>query len=281
MPAKLWAEDILQIDERGGRNTHYTVVRLKMTRSDFRALCKEQGWRIRRLWAKGHSARTMPLDAEDSNGSLTAQSSHIGADNSYETLLFSETPVKQKQHAILGTTDEHELDDGTPPPVVINVHISRIRWGDTVLIDGVEKTVGKNDIKHGGFSGDTLFGDSCELGRRPVQKVVPHIEALSDPNVRNLRQFSGPKLDTKTLAEFIELRQARFGMKGDELYWRYRDPHHPIFDNPAVPNRYRATCHLFNKKFANERIEGPSFICCGVEYVARDVMDDLRAFVTR
>lgn len=53
-----------------------------------------------------------------------------------------------------------------------DTHISQISWGDLVEHNGVVKTVGKADIKRGGFHGDSLFGDSYMSGRQPVKKVV-------------------------------------------------------------------------------------------------------------
>lgn len=53
-----------------------------------------------------------------------------------------------------------------------DVHISTIRVGDTVVIDGVMKTVGKNNLKHDRFMGTTLWGDSFKSGKTPVKKVV-------------------------------------------------------------------------------------------------------------
>lgn len=50
-------------------------------------------------------------------------------------------------------------------------HISEIKQGDTVMIDGEMRTVGRDNIKSG-FMGLTLFGDSYRLGSQPVQKVV-------------------------------------------------------------------------------------------------------------
>jgi uncharacterized radical SAM superfamily Fe-S cluster-containing enzyme len=50
-------------------------------------------------------------------------------------------------------------------------HISDIKQGDTVMINGEMRTVGNNNIKNG-FMGVTLFGDSYRLGREHVQKVV-------------------------------------------------------------------------------------------------------------
>lgn len=49
-------------------------------------------------------------------------------------------------------------------------HISEIRAGDTVMIDGQMRTVSNNDIRRG-FLGVTLFGDSYRLGTVPVQRV--------------------------------------------------------------------------------------------------------------
>lgn len=50
-------------------------------------------------------------------------------------------------------------------------HISQIKQGDTIMMDGEMHTVGNNNIKNG-FMGITLFGDSYKLGRELVQKVV-------------------------------------------------------------------------------------------------------------
>lgn len=55
--------------------------------------------------------------------------------------------------------------------VIKEVHISTIKWGDTVEHNGVIKTVGNRDIKQDGFFGHTLFGDSYRLGRINVKKV--------------------------------------------------------------------------------------------------------------
>lgn len=52
------------------------------------------------------------------------------------------------------------------------VHISDIKVGDTVLIKGELCTVCRNNIKRGGFCGDTLFGNSYVSGRVPVKKAI-------------------------------------------------------------------------------------------------------------
>lgn len=52
------------------------------------------------------------------------------------------------------------------------VHISTIRPGDVVIHGGKDRTVGKRDVRHGGFMGTTLFGDSYRLGQVPVKKVI-------------------------------------------------------------------------------------------------------------
>jgi len=55
------------------------------------------------------------------------------------------------------------------------VHISEVRMNDTVLHNGDRRTVGKNDINHGGFMGSSLFGDSYRLGTKLVSLVMfPH-----------------------------------------------------------------------------------------------------------
>jgi hypothetical protein len=52
------------------------------------------------------------------------------------------------------------------------VHISTIKWGDTVIHNGDMVTVGKNNIKHGGFLGSSLWGDSYKAGHTPVKKII-------------------------------------------------------------------------------------------------------------
>ncbi|HEY8331540.1 MAG TPA: hypothetical protein VIO83_09470 [Pseudomonas sp.] len=52
------------------------------------------------------------------------------------------------------------------------VHISEIRAGDTVSHNGCLRTVGRSDIKRGGFMGTTLFGDSYRLGHTLVERVT-------------------------------------------------------------------------------------------------------------
>ena len=50
-------------------------------------------------------------------------------------------------------------------------HISEVKVGDIVLHNGVERTVGANDIKYDSFMGYTLFGDSYHLGYKKVHVV--------------------------------------------------------------------------------------------------------------
>lgn len=52
------------------------------------------------------------------------------------------------------------------------VHISTIKAGDTVLHNGHEKTVCRNNLTRDSFMGQCLFGDSYRLGRKPVTKVI-------------------------------------------------------------------------------------------------------------
>lgn len=53
-----------------------------------------------------------------------------------------------------------------------SMHISSIRSGDTIIHDGVMKTVSGTDIKRDSFMGTTIFGDSYKLGHALVRVVV-------------------------------------------------------------------------------------------------------------
>jgi len=50
---------------------------------------------------------------------------------------------------------------------ITNTHISRVRYGDYILLNGELKYVSPKDINNG-FMGTTLFGDSYDGGRRLV-----------------------------------------------------------------------------------------------------------------
>lgn len=51
---------------------------------------------------------------------------------------------------------------------IIMRHVSEILPGDTVLRDGLFRTVSGNNIKRCGFMGTTIWGDSYHIGRLPV-----------------------------------------------------------------------------------------------------------------
>lgn len=54
----------------------------------------------------------------------------------------------------------------------IDVHISEIRHGDTILhLDGNIRTVSRSNIRRDSFMGISIFGDSYRLGRLPVKKL--------------------------------------------------------------------------------------------------------------
>lgn len=57
---------------------------------------------------------------------------------------------------------------------IVLTHIDQIKVGDVVEIDGVLKTVGKNNLKRGGFCGTTLWGDSYMGGHTLVRKAEIH-----------------------------------------------------------------------------------------------------------
>lgn len=51
------------------------------------------------------------------------------------------------------------------------VHINEIKVGDTVVYQGELKTVNGQYLKHGGFCGTTLWGDSFKSGTELVHRV--------------------------------------------------------------------------------------------------------------
>ena len=52
------------------------------------------------------------------------------------------------------------------------VHISTIKQGDVILHNGELITVSRDYIKRDPFMGLTLYGDSYNLGNKPVIKVI-------------------------------------------------------------------------------------------------------------
>ncbi|EBI1479306.1 hypothetical protein FKY29_21530 [Salmonella enterica] len=66
-----------------------------------------------------------------------------------------------------------------------DVHISTVSAGDTVLHNGMLRTVGRKDIKRDDFFGLMLFCDSYNLGTVPVKKVIfPRKNNLTIPHDR-------------------------------------------------------------------------------------------------
>lgn len=58
------------------------------------------------------------------------------------------------------------------PVDIEKVHISLLRASDTVFHEGKVRTVCKGNLKNDPFMGPTLFGDSYNLGRKPVHRLV-------------------------------------------------------------------------------------------------------------
>lgn len=58
------------------------------------------------------------------------------------------------------------------PVDIEKVHISLLRASDTVFHEGKVRTVCKGNLKNDSFMGPTLFGDSYNLGRKPVLRLV-------------------------------------------------------------------------------------------------------------
>jgi len=55
----------------------------------------------------------------------------------------------------------------------IETKITDIKIGDTVMINNVLKTVGKNNIKHCDFMGVSLFGDASNKIVTKILFIVP------------------------------------------------------------------------------------------------------------
>ena len=55
---------------------------------------------------------------------------------------------------------------------VEDVHISLVSAGDTVIHNGKLMTISKPDLKRDPLMGVSLFGDSYNLGTKPVTKVT-------------------------------------------------------------------------------------------------------------
>jgi hypothetical protein len=52
------------------------------------------------------------------------------------------------------------------------VHITQIQPGDTVFHEGLVRTVCRRKITKDSFMGSMLFGDSYQLGSKPVYRVA-------------------------------------------------------------------------------------------------------------
>ena len=59
-----------------------------------------------------------------------------------------------------------------PNAKIEKVHIDELRPGDTIMWDGVTKTVGPKDLRKDPFYGRTVFGDSFRGGHDPVERVT-------------------------------------------------------------------------------------------------------------
>lgn len=90
---------------------------------------------------------------------------------------------------------EDEMDDRESEMV----HISKIRPDDVVRHNGKTLTVGNKDIKHGGFMGSTLFGDSYKLGKDKVERVLVNkkksVKESEDEGSKEENDASGKGVD--------------------------------------------------------------------------------------
>lgn len=54
----------------------------------------------------------------------------------------------------------------------IKIHIKKVEVGDTILINDVPHTICKKDIRHCPFMGTSIKGDTYNLGRILIDKVI-------------------------------------------------------------------------------------------------------------
>lgn len=85
------------------------------------------------------------------------------------------------------------------------VHIDSIFPGDTVVHEGVERTVGRENIKHG-FMGKTLFGDSYRLGRKKVE-LVEFSPARKNPSLSKRRASAKKRLLGRAQRAFMAMHR--------------------------------------------------------------------------
>ena len=69
------------------------------------------------------------------------------------------------------------------PYRIVKVHISEIKAGDTIMFNGKQSTVCKNNIKKADFLPMSIFGDSFRSGTILVEKVL-------FPRWRNLTELT-------------------------------------------------------------------------------------------
>jgi len=55
---------------------------------------------------------------------------------------------------------------------IIKVNIKNVSAGDVILIDGIEHTVSRTDIKYSSFMGKSIKGNTYNLGYKLVDKVI-------------------------------------------------------------------------------------------------------------
>lgn len=51
------------------------------------------------------------------------------------------------------------------------IHIDQVKNGDVIFHEGEERTVNNCNIKYSPFMSTTVFGDSYNLGNKPVIKI--------------------------------------------------------------------------------------------------------------
>ena len=56
------------------------------------------------------------------------------------------------------------------------IDISMLQLGDTVIHEGKERTLTKSNLKRDSFIGTTVYGDSYNLGHKPVTRIIYEVK---------------------------------------------------------------------------------------------------------
>jgi hypothetical protein len=168
-------------------------------------------------------------------------------------------------------------EDANDNDAFVKKHIDDVEVGDVIMCeDGHERTVTKSNIKKGGFTGTTIFGDSWNSGTKPVLvrkfKNWKANEAVTTPNneelVKNLRDVDTVKNRTDAKGTVLQKdynkdEEAFIKHMDDEMSWnsgdlcKYRgDMHFTYFCMPgsSVTKDLKAAAKEFGVKIDVDKL---------------------------